>query len=210
MKNSTSNLHRSSGLFIVGLLLVAMGIPLAASAADNVVLCHNGHTIEISVNAVYGRNGHLNSDGSSQPGHDGDHLGACFDETTSTTSPQQEPTTTTTEEPTTTTTEGSTTSTLGVEVDANEQTTSTTDPEFEDPDTNAGTDVGGVEESTTSSQPSQPASPQTDNVAVDSLPFTGVNGYLVVPGIVLMAVGLATLLLCSGIGIWRRGRYEER
>jgi hypothetical protein len=72
MDHTSQNLRRSGGIFTIGLLLVATSFPLTASAADKVILCHNGTTIEVSENAVYGRGGHLNFDDTPQGGHEGD------------------------------------------------------------------------------------------------------------------------------------------
>lgn len=87
----------------IGLAVLLQAVP--AAGTNKVTICHNGHTITISVNAL---DGHFDHDGQPARGHEGDYVGACKvtpppSTTTTTTVP---PTTTTTApgEPTTTTT----------------------------------------------------------------------------------------------------------
>jgi outer membrane biosynthesis protein TonB len=58
---------------VVGMALASLAT--AASATnDKVTLCHNGHTITISENAL---KGHFDHEGQPARGHENDYLGAC-------------------------------------------------------------------------------------------------------------------------------------
>jgi hypothetical protein len=102
---------------------------------------------------------------------------------------------------------------LGVEVGGVDETTSTLSPATSDPltDTTVGADVGAVEESTTTSGGNVATTKGVDieDLVVDTLPFTGANGYLVIPGVLLMVVGLLAVLLTGGFGIQVKGRHES-
>jgi hypothetical protein len=88
-------LLRALGIGASAILAIALGYGSAgATNGGKVTLCHNGHTITISENAL---KGHFDHDGQPAVGHENDYLGEC--KTPPTTVP--EPPTTVPEPPTT-------------------------------------------------------------------------------------------------------------
>jgi hypothetical protein len=102
---------------------------------------------------------------------------------------------------------------FGVEVGGLGETTSTLSPSTSDPltSTTVGADVSAVEESTTPSGGNVATTEGVDieDLVVDTLPFTGANGYLVIPGVLLMFVGVMAVLLTGGLGVQAKGRHES-
>jgi hypothetical protein len=72
---------------VVGMALASLAT--AASATnDKVTLCHNGHTITISENAL---KGHFDHEGQPARGHENDYLGECIVEPPVEEPPVEEP-----------------------------------------------------------------------------------------------------------------------
>jgi hypothetical protein len=128
----------------MAMLVVALALPLTAlGKPDEVTICHaaglqgsdQSVTLSIAYPAAFGNGGHLNEDGTAQAGHEGDHLGPCVEETTTTsaspvtTAAEEQETTTTSASPVTTVAEEqetTTTSASPVTTAAEEQETTTT------------------------------------------------------------------------------------
>lgn len=71
----------------VTVLAVAISCGTASATNQKVTLCHNGHTIEISVRAL---DGHFDHEGQPAVGHETDYLGECVVVTPPTTVPPVE------------------------------------------------------------------------------------------------------------------------
>jgi len=138
MGNETLS-RRLGGTMAIATLIFAVAIPLTAMGKpEKIVICHaagqggteNFVTLELSAQAVYGNGGHFEENGTPSAGHEGDHLGACSPDSTST-SGDTETTLTPDNGPTTTTSHDDSTSTSSgddAEVEAVEETTTTTEP----------------------------------------------------------------------------------
>jgi hypothetical protein len=218
----------------MAMLVVALALPLTAlGKPDEVTICHAAGlqgsdqfvTLSIAYPAAFGNGGHLNEDGTAQAGHEGDHLGPCVEETTTTsaspvttaaeeqettttsaspvtTAAEEQETTTTTHAPETTTTEG------GIAVESAVETTSTTagfentttttvDPDFVAASSDSDSDDGN--EDPVASGGDEPALVgAAAGEDVDALPFTGLPTHLVFPASLMLLAGAVFVLVTSG------------
>lgn len=148
-----SRLPRVGALLVVASLVFALGVPLTAiGKPDKVTICHaagregTDHyvTLNLAPQAVYGKAGHLNEDGTAQAGHEGDYLGACEVEDT---------TTTVAEDPTTTLNSTTTSTTTAPQTAPTTPETSTTSTVAQTPATEPTTTTSTSTTSTTSTIP---------------------------------------------------------
>jgi hypothetical protein len=208
-----------AGVIVIGILFLVSGFSLAAWAAPvtRVELCHSGHdgsgdphTIEVAPAAVPA---HLASGV--------DYIGPCVGGTEGSTPTSESPTstaedsTTSTVDESTTTTQGSTTTTQGSTTTSEEPTTTTED---------STTTTVDVEATTVTTEPTDPSTstssgqtviaptggqqgPSTTIGAIvveagaqtaEELPYTGVNMYLVVPGMLLVLAGAFAVFVANG------------
>jgi len=236
MGNNTLS-RRFGGTMAIVTLMIAVAIPLTAMAKpDKITICHaagqdgTDHfvTLDLSPQSVYGSGGHLEENGTPRAGHQGDHLGPCADDST-TTSEDTEPTHATDGGSTSTTLPDDNTTIPG---DEQAETTETTAP-LDTTTTTSG--EGGAEvESTvvTTSTTAGPATTSTspepelagrgsldgsggddepeleaardvsvggEHVAAATLPFTGVDQSLVIPGTLFLLAGVAVVFLSGGL-----------
>jgi hypothetical protein len=124
------------GTIVIVTLMIAVAIPLTAMAKpDKITICHaagqdgTDHfvTLDLSSQSVYGNGGHFEENGTPRAGHQGDHLGPCADNST-TTSEDTEPTHATDGGSTSTTLPDDQTTIPGDEQEELTETTETTAP----------------------------------------------------------------------------------
>lgn len=239
-------LPQVGALLIAGGLILAMSVPLTAlGKAQKVIMCHAAGqegtdqyvTLELSEQAVYGNSGHLNEDGTPQAGHEGDHLGPCVEESSTTTAGKtgsDSDTSTTT--PTTVPQMTPTTETEAIPaIEDAPSTTTTTSPEaaaVSQPTTTTTATEQGAEPSVGAAGTANTGGPQIPTIAAGrksaaapaaTLPFTGVEDSLIFPASVLLLAGsflvfatggssgshVSTASMRFGLGL-HRGRHESR
>lgn len=180
MGNETLS-RRLGGTMAIATLIVAVAIPLTAMGkSEKIVICHaagqggteNFVTLELAPQAVYGNGGHFEENGTPSAGHEGDHLGACSQDSGST-SEGTDTTLAGDDGPTTTTSSDDSTSTLSDEdadVEAVEETTTTTatEPTTTEPQ-NSETDVEAGIETTSTTAPSANTTPSAPGVGAGGI-----------------------------------------
>jgi hypothetical protein len=217
--NSDRHLPRIGALLIIGSLVYALGIPVTAMAKpEKVTLCHAAGqdgteqfvTLNLSYPAVYGNSGHLNEDGTSQAGHEGDYLGECIVEPVTTTTVLVS-TTSTVPVSTTTTVPVSTTSTVPVSTTTTVPvSTTTTVPADEDEEGVAAAAVENQDDfdqvdAATDEPPTTPSNPQVG--AAETLPYTGVDVSLLVPATLMLIAGAVLVIATGGLSEMASGAH---
>jgi len=221
-------LPRIGALLVVGSLIYGLGVPLTADGkTEKVTICHAAGqegtdqyvTLILPYPAVFGNAGHFNENGTARAGHEGDSMGACDIETTTTstvapdtvpTSPETtsttsvpetlptvpESTTTTVQEEVTPTTQFPTTTTVPV-------STTTSAPEKDDDDVAATetTPSGSDTDDATTEESSDKGDRGPEVAAVETLPYTGVDASVVIPALLMLIMGVGLIAVTSGFGL---------